>query len=1240
MSPLSLARPTLHRLRAGLVVLTLMLGGLVVAGPLATTVATAVDPPEATVSGVVFDDADGDGAPSAGEERLAGVAVSDGLTTVETDADGRYSLLVDTDRRATDLVFVSQPAGYVLPTDAHMKPEFYRVLGSLADDDRRTADFPMTRSRAAQRDKFSFANIADPHVNAQLSDQVREISSTGTDLAFIQVSGDLTNNATQAEFDYYNRATAGSSVPVWPAVGNHEYSGGSGYAVRIDNYRRNVGPEWYSFDYGNRHFVVLENNGAAPFDEQLDWITDDLERNAGGDTRLVVLAHQPMNVPFGSPSTYDAYGDLFEQYGAELMLVGHEHSNHVETDSDFAAGAKHIQTVSSSYTIDNAPRGFRYVHMSDDSFDNPFRMYGADRSVTIVSPAPGSSVPADGFPGIQVNAYDTGDEVTSARYRIDGGTWLPLHGTGEFTWSATLPGAERRVGGHRIEVAITDASGSTWSDAADFAFTAEAAVPVVPGEDWAQHHGDAAHTGQAPDQEAGRRLAWSYRTEGTFLTGSPVIVDGVVYAGTRDENGEGNSRVHAVDLRTGRKLWDFAVPQSIHGSLAVADGTVFVPTLGAELFAVDARTGEQRWKATPEAAPAPDNQRAYGYYSPTVADGKVLWPYQTRYGIGSQGVLKALDTRTGDTVWAARMSGSTMSDGTPAVAGGTVFVGNQTADRVLAFDLATGERRWQGQESLGGWQDGVPTAAGGRVYIGSNNGIVARDAGTGVRLWSFRSPHSSLVPGGSTPSAAAVVDDVVYMGFPSGAVTALDGRTGAVIWDRKLPGELYRGGIASSPVVAGETVFVGSNNGRFYALDRRTGQPLWEHEIGTWVGAGPAVSGNTVVAGAWDGNLYAYTPGGASAQRWATVTGTVTDPGTGTPVDGARITAVGPEGAVTMTSTGADGTYTVGLQPGAWQVSASKRGFLATDTASGDVQVGDTGEQRLDLSLAEVTAPIAGATSAAPDYGPGSTRTDVVAGDRYHFVMNDRVRAHVVTRTGENNQPGEFRPGGMADVMLNDETGMETLDWSEMVLAPTMNDPARPWGRSGEWLDLPDVAVDRDSVVASGTAEVDRTLATSVRYRTLADSPVVKMTLTIRNTGTSDFAGYFHYNLDPDSSQDVARIPGVAGTNPGFRTSGWTSDYLYVGANAPNGQPAHGIAWAQDQPAGLSAFGYIAGAWFDAAVAAGATRTVSWYHITDYAGSPDPAARIAKWADSIEQLDPEVPDQGPVAGRVIDPARG
>jgi outer membrane protein assembly factor BamB len=1223
---MNLSPARLRRVRFGVRLALVSLVTLVVAPPLGSWVAQAVDPPTATITGTVFQDSNGNAQRDAKEPGLEGIAVSDGVKIVQTDAEGRYSIEISTDRRTTDLVFITQPAGYTVPTDEFMTPRFYRDLGSLADDDQRTADFALVRDTDALGSNFSFANIADPHVTNNPQDwppQIREINSTGRELGFITISGDLTNNATDAEFQLYCSGTAESDVPVWPAVGNHEYfsGGGTSYAARIDNYRRYVGPEWYSFDYGDRHFLILEDNGQAPFDEQLSWVRQDLEFNSAGK-ELVVITHQPMNVPFGSPSQYDAYGDLFEQYDAELILVGHEHSNDVEPNSQFASTAKHIQTVSSSYTIDNAPRGFRYVHMVDEDFSNPFRMYGVDQSLTITSPAPGTSVPRAGFPGVQVNAYDTADEIAGVRYRVDGGAWLPLQSTGEFTWYGQLPPNLSGVGDHQIEVEATDDAGNSWTESTDFTLTSDSALRPTAGDDWTQHHGDPAHTGVTGSLDPGRQLAWSYRTNGTFLTGSPIIVNGVVYAGTRDENGEGNSAVHAVSLATGERLWTRPIPSSVTGSLAAGDGKIFVPSLRGVLYALDADTGQVSWRREPEAAPAPNNQRAYGYYSPTVADGKVLWAYQTRFGKASQGLLTALDTSNGDPIWESPMTGATMSDGTPAVADGKVFVGNETADRVVAYDLTSGNRLWVGTARLGGWQDGVPSAAGGRVFIGANNGIIARNADTGAELWSYRSPHGSLVSSGSTPSAPAIADDVVYMGFPSGAVAALDARTGAVIWDRLLPGGLYHGGIMSSPLVAGDTLFVGSNNGNFYALDRRTGQPLWQHRIGTWVASGPAVSGNTIVAGAWDGNLYAYTGGGDAAAPWATVSGSVSDPQTGGPVDGARVTAIRDGATVAVTSTGAAGRYVFGLEPGTYTVTAAKRGHLPTGQSSATLDVGATGDSARDLELRRVTEPVAGEGQIAPEYGSASTRTDVVTGDTYHYVMNDRLQATISSRTAANNQPGTFQPGWLADITLTDATATETVDWSELILAPTMDDPARPWSRSGEWLTLGDISVDGDSVVAAGSAQVDPDLHTSVRYRSLPNAPIVKMSLQVTNTGTEDFSGYFQYLIDPDSSEDVARVPGVSGTNRGFLTQGWNANYVYVGANAPNGQPAQGIAWRDDTPTGVTAFGYIGGVWFDASVAAGQQRTITWYHITDYA-SPggNPAAAIADWTSRLDQLD-------------------
>ena len=1128
MTP-SFARPKLGKWHKLLYGATAGLTVLVIGVPLTGALADAVDGPSATISGTVFEDEDNDGRIDNREKLLAGVTVSDGQKIVVTDAAGHYSFQSDTERRDTDLVFITQPAGYSVGTDDTMQPKFYRNLGALAAGSAKEVNFGLRKDKASASGGFTFGNVADPHVNAQLPEQIEEINTTRKELAFIQVSGDLTNSATDAEFEYYKASTAESKVPVWPAVGNHEYAAGATYAARINNYRKHVGPEWYSFDYSDRHFLVLENNGAAPFAEQLEWVKADLAQNVKKGKHLVVLTHQPMNVPFGSPSVYDEFGKTLEQYGAELILVGHEHSNDVEPKSDFAGTAKHIQTVSSSYTIDNSPRGFRFVNMDNKTFDNPFRIYGAEKDLTIVSPAPGTSVPLDKFPGIQVNAYDTTDEPVSARYRVDRGHWADLKSTGEFTWYAPLPaGLKKPIGPHEVEVEVEDDDGARWTATSKFTFTADKAIVPVAGADWTQHHGNAAHAGVAADAiEAGQRLAWSYRTKGTFLTGSPAIVDGVVYAGTRDENGEGNSAVHAVDQVTGKELWTFPVPSSVHGSVAVSDGLVYVPTLRGVLFAVDAKTGQLKWKNEPGPAPEGNNQRTYGYYGVTVADGKVLFPYQTRFGEAAAGIVLALDAKTGQRIWATPMAGNTMSDGTPAVADGRVYVGNQDGSIVIAYDLATGKKLWTGTDTLGGWQDGVPSAGDGKVFIGSNNGIVARDGATGAVLWSYTSSHPSLVSSGATPSAATLSGNTVYMSFPSGAVTALNATTGAVIWDHLLPGSQYRGGSFTSPALSGNTLFVGANSGGFYALDAGTGQPLWQQNIGTWVSAGPAISGNTVVVGALDGNLYAFTPGGTAATRWPVVTGKVTNKVTGAPAASTTVSVVRDGSALGFTATDASGNYKLALKdgPGKYTIQVAQLGF---GTAARELEVGAGGATGVDLEISPVNVDASigkRLPSGLVEGGPGD------------IVIENKHLAMAIAKVYNDPQLTQSTTGKVLDLAITGQP--DQLDWINLPYVST----AEPVGGSA-WQQLQTRSNDVQIVENTGSKAVVRVTGTSAEhpglkivttYTATADDQFITAATTFTNDSAAALSVWAGDAMDhdgPGSRSAVSGFPVVTSGGP------------------------------------------------------------------------------------------------------------
>jgi acid phosphatase type 7 len=140
-------------------------------------------------------------------------------------------------------------------------------------------------------------------------------------------------------FDYY--AGLLKSVPFFPCPGNHDYQGDvlQSYlamnVLPIEGVPESDRGRYYSFDWGNAHFVSLDSM-ACLFEAvegeglMLDW----LERDLGGTRKFwrVVFFHHP---PWAAgPNENDTMCILarehivpiLERYGVQLVFSGHEHS--------------------------------------------------------------------------------------------------------------------------------------------------------------------------------------------------------------------------------------------------------------------------------------------------------------------------------------------------------------------------------------------------------------------------------------------------------------------------------------------------------------------------------------------------------------------------------------------------------------------------------------------------------------------------------------------------------------------------------------------------------------------------------------------------------------------------------------------------------------------------------------------------------------------------------------------------
>jgi tetratricopeptide (TPR) repeat protein len=119
------------------------------------------------------------------------------------------------------------------------------------------------------------------------------------------------------------------SVPLYPVLGNHEE-----HARLFFDYFSLPGSEaWYSFDFGNAHFVVLDspNEDQMVIDsEQIRWLQDDLANSTA--TWKFVNFHHPI---FSSGGFYHAsyrlelknlLHPIFERHGVDFVFSGHDHN--------------------------------------------------------------------------------------------------------------------------------------------------------------------------------------------------------------------------------------------------------------------------------------------------------------------------------------------------------------------------------------------------------------------------------------------------------------------------------------------------------------------------------------------------------------------------------------------------------------------------------------------------------------------------------------------------------------------------------------------------------------------------------------------------------------------------------------------------------------------------------------------------------------------------------------------------
>lgn len=148
-------------------------------------------------------------------------------------------------------------------------------------------------------------------------------------------------------------------------------------------------------------------------------------------------------------------------------------------------------------------------------------------------------------------------------------------------------------------------------------------------------------------------LAWAYELESTRgVETIPIVVDGVMYATAPW------AVVHAIDVRTGKRLWTYDPKTPRDGSwkgccdvvnrgVAVYNGKVYVGSFDARLIAIDAKTGKKVWEQDTKS----ENARKITITSAPYAVRGLVIVGNGGGEYGVRGYVTAYDAETGAQKW-------------------------------------------------------------------------------------------------------------------------------------------------------------------------------------------------------------------------------------------------------------------------------------------------------------------------------------------------------------------------------------------------------------------------------------------------------------------------------------------------------------------------------------------------------------------------------------------------------------
>ena len=362
---------------------------------------------------------------------VSDVAVSDGINVTLTDDNGYYSLISD---KSKGCVFISTPGNYTAGA-AENRYMFWQKL-TLMPSVLETHDFILY---PADNNNYTVIISADQHIANRVDDlsqfRSKVVPDINETIAIERSRGNKVYSLTLGDISWEQFWTANSfglddalecyrdlDCNTYHTIGNHDndpYISDDWQSSAI--FRRLIGPNYYSFNIGEVHYVSLDNiiynnpnatdseMGERSYDraltqDQIEWLAKDLAVLKDKSTPIVICAH----VPFYSDPTISSgeavskrnmlnmedLENVLKPYTNVTLFSGHYHRNYTVV-SPYNPNIKEHNVASLSATLwwtarpgysdkhlctDGSPGGYGLLRVNGRDLDYMYKGIGCSEN--------------------------------------------------------------------------------------------------------------------------------------------------------------------------------------------------------------------------------------------------------------------------------------------------------------------------------------------------------------------------------------------------------------------------------------------------------------------------------------------------------------------------------------------------------------------------------------------------------------------------------------------------------------------------------------------------------------------------------------------------------------------------------------------------------------------------------------------------------------------------------------------